>query len=102
MSGSSCIHLQVRFAHLRRGGNDDMQLDRERLADMAARASTFHERVQNGYLVPHPDQSARDIDRRLERWQDRAAKGDPRFFAEVLAVRGLDLNAARRGLARVK
>src|SRR5689334_11417610 len=79
-----------------------MNLSEEQLREIAARASTFNERLQNGYLSPHPECDESEIDRRLERWRDRAAKGDARLFDEVLGMRGLALDSVRRGLGRVK
>src|SRR5262249_52789153 len=53
-------------------------------------------------LIPHPECDQSEIDRRLERWRDRATKGNARMFEELLALRGLDLGSVRRGLGRVK
>jgi type 2 lantibiotic biosynthesis protein LanM len=78
-----------------------MSLSKAALAEIVARSSTFDERLQNGQLIAHLDRDEDEIDRRVNRWRDRAAKGDARLFTEVLALRGLNLESVRRGLGRV-
>jgi hypothetical protein len=75
-----------------------MNISPEALAEIAARASTFEERRSNGLLVRDHEPDDGRVERRLAEWCERAAKGDDRLFAEVLAFRGLDVDSAKRFL----
>lgn len=79
-----------------------MRFTRENLAEIVAKSSTFDERLANGYLVPHPDLDQGEINRRLDRWCEVAAKGDREQFQKLLALRALDLDSIRSGLGRVR
>jgi type 2 lantibiotic biosynthesis protein LanM len=78
-----------------------MTLTREISAEIVASASTFEERLSNGYLVAHPTPDEHEINRRLDRWRAMAAKGDSQQFEKLLAMRGLDASAVRKGLGKV-
>lgn len=79
-----------------------MILTREISAEIVAEASTFEERVSNGYLVAQPSPDETEINRRLDRWRTLAAKGDRQQFENLLAMRGLDASAVRKGLGKVR
>ncbi len=79
-----------------------MNLTHELLADIAARASGFDERLGNAHIIPQPELDEGEIDRRLERWCEVAAKGDREQFQKLLTLDGLDLDSVRTGLGRVQ
>jgi type 2 lantibiotic biosynthesis protein LanM len=69
---------------------------REALEGVAARAATLEERLNRPALAPDSDDPT--IHRRLDRWREKAAKGDEALFARLMELRGLNAGRVRAAL----
>lgn len=78
-----------------------MRLEGQTAAEIAARSSTFRERLSNHTLVPS-ESDGRAADRRRKQWLAKAAHGDESVFDETLALQGLDRDRIRRALGPVQ
>ena len=78
----------------------DVIFSEEQLAVMVTRATTLEERLRGDLFEDGQDEAL--TQRRIDQWRERAAKGDAVLFEELLAMRGLDLEAAKRAVGRVK
>src|SRR5690348_3004642 len=79
-----------------------MELTHEILAEIVAKSSTCDERLANGYFIPHPNSDESEIDRRLNRWCEVAAKGNREQFQKLLLLKGLDLRSIKTSLGPVR
>ncbi len=79
-----------------------MILSPEVSREIAARASTFEERLANGNYIPHMTADPEKVSRRLDRWCQLASQGDRLRFEKLLALKGLDADAVRKGLGPVQ
>ena len=73
---------------------------RRELLEIARRASTLSERLEQTGAFGASGPDAEAIERRLEGWCQAVGKGDWAAFRKRLAWDGLDLDAARRALAQ--
>ena len=79
-----------------------MNLTAEISAEIVAKASTLEERLANDHFLPHEEADEREIERRIDRWCERASQGDRRGFEKLLALRGLNVGSLRTALGRVR
>lgn len=70
------------------------------MAALAARASYPEERLAPPFIAAADAQQ--EIDARIARWRDHAAKGNDPVFRRVLGWRGIDLDRLRPGLGPVR
>lgn len=79
-----------------------MECDEQGLRSIAARASTLWERLGPGLAPVISSTHERQVEARLERWRQVAAKGDQEVFARRLVRDGLDELTVRRALGEVQ
>src|SRR5438094_2486788 len=72
---------------------------RRELLEIARRASTLSERLEQTGAFGASGPDAEAIEQRLKGWRQAVGKGDWAAFRRRLAWDGLDLEAARRALA---
>jgi type 2 lantibiotic biosynthesis protein LanM len=79
-----------------------MRFSRELLAEIAAKASTLEERLSGSNLAPADGSDPALIEKRLQAWAERAAKGDREKLREFLALRDWNLDSIGSALGVVR
>lgn len=73
-------------------------VDEEWLRKIAAKASPLADRLDGRFTPLAGQVSEKDIEKRLERWQERVAKGEKEKWNARLALDGLDEQQARKAV----
>lgn len=67
-------------------------MSNDQLRRIVAQASTLHERLGRGVAMDGDGHNERQVKKRIERWQDRLAKGDAKKWKQRLALDGIEHN----------